>query len=300
MSRSKNAIALLITVMFVIVITVAIGLGLKQVNVAGQEVKNENFMYQSSIIIEDVMKILKNSPDLKRVADGNSSSDFFTFISQASYIPFASSGIDIILQVSSARGKFNPKQLENNETRVDIVREYFTNNRINSEYMNLLLDNVSRVKADNSYNSAIFNENPYLFRDYIASSKHLKVINDFYTKEYNDNSLKNIDFEKLFYFSDSNETKIDLNYATPEVWEMIAGVSKERASELHAGGGFYETIDDIGLSDTELERVQKFNVSTQEKFIFVNVEIMKEKSKAKISFEYDIKNNKGSNFVYEI
>jgi hypothetical protein len=298
MPRSKNAIALLITVMFVIVITVAIGLGLKQVNVASQEVKNENFMYQSSIIIEDVLKILKSSPDLKRVVDGNSSSDFFTFLSQASYIPFSSSGIDIILQVSSARGKFNPKQLDIPSS--DIMREYFANNRINSEYMNLLLDSVSGIKVDNSYNSAIFNEHPYLFRDYIASTKHLKVINDFYAKEYNDNALKNIDFEKLFYFSDSNDTKIDLNYATPEVWEMMAGVNKERASELNAAGGFYETMEDVGLDDTERQRVENFKVSFYEPYLLVNVEIIQDKSKAKISFEYDIRNNKGSNFVYEI
>ncbi|MDQ7066928.1 MAG: hypothetical protein Q9M40_02380 [Sulfurimonas sp.] len=58
MKRSKHAIALLITVMFIIVITVAIGVGLKQVNSASFQMKNEKFMYQSRLLIEDILKIL--------------------------------------------------------------------------------------------------------------------------------------------------------------------------------------------------------------------------------------------------
>lgn len=301
MYTKKNAIALLITVMFVIVITVAIGFGLKQVNEATQEIQNEKFLYQSSIIVEDVLKILKNSPDLKTVADGNNTSDLFTFLSQTSLIPFETSGIEIVLQIKSARGGINPKDL--NTTTTDIFREYLASKRINSEYINLLQDNMSGIKVDNSYNSRIFEENPYLYRDTIASPTHLKVINDFYSKEYNDNALADVDFEKLFSFSDTNDTngtKIDLNYASAELWEMMTGVSEERAKELSIGAGMYESDEDLGLSDSELERLKKFKVSFYEPYIFVDVEIRQNKSRAKISFEYNIKKNKGSNFVYEI
>ena len=88
MRQSKNAIALLVTVMFVIVITVAIGFGLKQVNIATQVIKKENFMYQSTLIVEDVLKILKTSPDINRLRDSNSSAELNIFLSQAAFIPF--------------------------------------------------------------------------------------------------------------------------------------------------------------------------------------------------------------------
>ena len=297
MQRSKNAIALLITVMFVIVITVAIGISLKQINLATQEVKDETFMYQSSIIIEDVLKILHDSPELKAVTDSNSSLDLYTFLAEAAYIPFNSSGIEIVLEVKSARGKFNPKQL--NAVRADRLREYLSYKSINSEYVNLLLDSVSGVKIDNSYNSALFDTHPSLFRDFIASKEHLEVINDFYTKEYNDNALKNVDFDTLFYYGDTNTT-IDVNYASAELWELMTGVNKERAETLFAGGGSYENDEALGLSETELSRLKEFNYTFHEPYLFVNIAILRDNSRAKITFEYDVKKNKGSNFVYDI
>lgn len=304
MQRSKSAIALLITVMFVIVITVAIGFGLKQVNDASSVVKSENFLYQSSMIVEDILHILKTSPDVQRVIENNSSSDFYAFLAQAAFIPFEVNGLDIVMKLSSARGEFNPNALIESgkiqKERVAILKRYFNMHMVNSDYVDILLDNMSKVKVDNSYNSRIFDANPSLFRDYIASSKHLQKINDFYAQEYNDNSLKNINFKNLFYFSSDANSTIDLNYATPEVWEMMLGCDKERAEELSAGGGGYENEADLDLQPEELLNLQKFQVGYFEPIVQVEINIMQNSSDAKVRFEYNIREKKGSNFVYEI
>ena len=298
MRESKNAIALLITVMFVIVITVAIGFGLKQVNSAAKIIKDENFMYQSSVILEDVLNILKNSSDIAHAADSNSSDELFMLLSSASFIPFESSGLEIALKLRSARAKFNPAQLDANTSQAFV--EYLNNNMINNQYLDILLDNVSGIKEDNSYNSAIFEENPYLFRDYIASAKHLKKINDFYSQEYNDNSLEKINFKNLFYFTQNKNISIDLNYATTEVWELLLSTSKDRAEFLSTNAGAYTDDDSLNLNTTELERLHRFKTSFFEPFILVEIEIRQNDSISNIQFEYDIKNKKGSNFVYEI
>ena len=302
MRRSKEGIALLVTVMFVIVITVAIGFGLRQVNKASEIVQKENFMYQTTLLVEDVLTILKTSPDIKSVVDSNSSDNLYIFLSQAAFIPFEVSGLEIVLKVSSARSKLHPSHLDANNSI--LMREYLNNYAINSQYLDILVDNLSGIKEYNSYNSRVFDEKPYLFRDYIASSAHLKEINDFYAKEYNENSLANIDFNNLFYFTnDTNSTnnyKIDLNYATPEVWEMILGVTKERAEELSIGGGAYSSDEDLLLSDDEKANLALFKTSFFEPVLEVEVEIRQNKSSSKISFEYDMKTQKGSNFVYEI
>ncbi|MBT5935862.1 hypothetical protein [Sulfurimonas sp.] len=298
MRESKNAIALLITVMFVIVITVAIGFGLKQVNSAAKIIKDENFMYQSSVIVEDVLNILKNSADIARAADSNSSDELFILLSSASFIPFESSGVEIILKLHSARAKFNPAQLDANTSQAFV--NYLTNNMINSQYLDILLDNVSGIKEDNSYNSAIFEENPYLFRDYIASAKHLQIINDFYSQEYNDNSLEKINLKNLFYFTQDKNISIDLNYATTEVWELLLGTTKERAEFLSINAGTYTDDDSLNLDTNELEKLHKFKTSFFEPFLLVEIEIRQNNSISNIQFEYDIKNKKGSNFVYEI
>jgi len=298
MKKNKNAIALLITIMFVIVITVAIGYGLKQVNIATSKVKTEKFMYQSSILIEDVLKILGDNKELKSIVDSKSSEGMFLFLSQAAFIPFESSGVEILLSVKSARSKFNLNDL--NVSSVDSLKYYVESFGINSSYVDLLLDNKNGIKVDNSYNSSIFDENPYLFRDYVSSIKHLDKINDFYKKEYNDNNLKKINFNNLFYFTKESGTYIDLNYATLEVWQMMLSTDKQRAQDLKNAEGTYKTLADLNLNSDEQIKLSKFKTSFFEPFLFVSIEIMQNKSRSKISFEYDIKNKKGSNFVYEI
>ncbi len=298
MQHSRSGIALLITVMFVIVITVAIGYGLKQVNSAATAVKQENFIYQSNIIVEDLLRILQTSPEIQAAVDTNSSEALFLLISQAAFIPFESHGLEMVLKIKSARAKFNPAQIDANNT--EQIKLFMNNYNINNQYVDILRDNINGIKEDNSYNSRIFDEHPYLFRDYIASSEHLKIINDFYTKEYNDNSLSKIDFDNLFYYSSDRNMSIDLNYATPEVWEMLAGVQKERAEVLTANGGFYTKYEDLGLNDDELENLKHFKTSFYEPILDVEVEIRQNGLLSNIHFEYNIKTKKGSNFAFKL
>jgi len=294
---SKRGIALLVTLMFVIVITVAIGFGLKQVNSASSIVQKENFMYQSSLIIEDVINILQTSQDVKKIA---TSDDLYLFLSQTSFIPFEISGMSIVLKISSARGKFNPTNLRNDNNISNRMGEYLNSYGVNPQYLEILADNFGGIKEDNSYNSRIFDENPSLFRDYIASPAHLKIINDFYAKEFNDNSLSKIDFNNLFYFGNDSNVTIDVNYATPEVWELMLGCSKERAETLSLGGGAYSNEADLGLSDDEKLNFRLFKKDYFVPILLVKIEITKGTSISKISFEYNISTKKGSNFVYEI
>ena len=298
MRQARSAIALLITIMFVIVITVAIGFGLKQVNKASSVVKDEHFIYQSRIVVQDILKILKTSPNIKKIADTNSTAGLFLFLSQASFIPFENSGLEIVIKLSSARGKLNPNTLKNNQPRQDAMKQYFNNYNINSNYVDILLDNMGGIKVDNSYNSTIFDENPSLFRDYIASSKHLEKINDFYSKEYNDNSLSKIDFNNLFYYSPEENTSIDLNYATKEVWEMLLRCTQERAEFLSDAGGTYTSLDSLNLDEEEKINLALFKTSFFEPILFVKLEIRKENSSAKVSFEYNMRTKKASNFTF--
>ena len=284
--------------MFVIVITVAIGYGLSQVNKASATVKEENFMYQSNILVEDILHILKTSPEIKAAVDTNSSEALFLLISQAAFIPFTSHGVEITLKIKSARAKFNPAQIDVNNT--DQVKLFMNSYNINGEYVDILADNIGKIKEDNSYNSRIFDEHPYLFRDYIASSEHLKIINDFYAKEYNDNSLSKVDFDNLFYYSSDRNMSIDLNYATPEVWELLTGAQKERAELLNTGGGSYTKVEDIGLNDDELANLKHFKTSFYEPILDVEVEIRQNGMISNIHFEYNIKTQKGSNFAFKL
>jgi len=296
----KRGIALLITLLFIMLITISIGIGLKQVNQASAHVEGEKFLYQSSVILDDVMNILKNSQELQ---DINSSSELNVFLSESSLIPFEASGIKVMIEMSSARSRFNINSLvegskKEKEEKIASLKQYVSNYMVITTYVDILLDAMSGIKEDMSYNSAIFNKKAYLFRDYITSYKHLSELNNYYTDYYHEDSLKNIDFEKLFYYSDDKDYEIDLSYATPEVWEMMLGCDKQRAIDLSSA--IYESEADIDLSEEESEILKKFKTSIFEAYIDVRLSIIQDKQSANIRFEYDIKNKKGSNFVYEI
>lgn len=300
---NKTGIALLITLLFIMAISVSIGVGLKYVNDASAEVENENFLFQSRVVTDDIINLLRESKELEALAKDDSIEGLFIFLSQSGFIPFEIADLKVSIEIGSARAKFNPNRLSDGNNsievnKVDALKEYISRYQVNHTYVDILLDTMN--PKNTSYYSSIFDENPYLFREYITSYAHLEEINNFYTQTHYDNSLKNIDFEKLFYPSPDRDTKIDLNYATPDVWEMILGVDKERAEQLTLGSGSYTDLESLALNEEEIKSLSRFDVSYFEPSLDIRLHISKDDKTADIRFEYDIKNKQGLNFSYAI
>lgn len=301
----RRAIALLVTLIFIIAITVSLGIGLKQVRKASSEVESENFMYQTRVILDDVTSILKSSKELDAVVSDSSGNALFIFLSQAAFIPFESSGVKISLELKSARAKINPvafkKHSDSTPNELAIQLEKYLNRYgINALYVAAMQDLMGGVKQDLVYNSEIFNDKTALFRNYITSREHLGEVDDFYTKTYHDNSVKNVDFDTLFYFGSEEDSAVDLNYAGADVWELMLGCTKERAEAIALERGAWSRVEDIGLQEDEAALLGKFKTSYFEPFIYVVVSIMQNGNSAKISFEYDLITKEGTNFSYEL
>ena len=291
-------------------ITVSIGVGLSYTKRAQNSLKDENFVLQSNIILNDVLTLLKDSQDLKLVAQDTTGQALNIFLSQSSFIPFESSGIQILLEIKSARAKFNPNTLISkdkktlDDNKVNALRYFLSKRMVNDSYVDILLDGLGGIKEDLSYNSDIFNDNDNLYRDSLASLKHLEEFNKFYKDTFYENTLELVKFDKLLYFSDdanvSESYSIDLNYATAEVWELMLGVDQQRAEEIVLGAGYYSKDNLPFLSDKEKKSLESFKTSYYETFLEVTVEIIQDKFSANIAFEYDIAKQKGYNFSYEI
>jgi hypothetical protein len=109
-----------------------------------------------------------------------------------------------------------------------------------------------------------------------------------------------VDFKNLFNFNKNKKTKIDLNFATRQTWELILGCSKERAQELVQNEGGYTNMEDLNLNDMEKNSLRNFAISFFEPVLNVNIDIIQNKLNARISFEYNLRTQKAENFVYEI
>ena len=300
---NKNAIALLITMFFIMAITLTIAASLKHINSAKKNLSSEKFLLQTGVILEDMMKILKDTPELNDIKDAQ---EFRAFLSQYSTVIPLGEDMRVRVKLSSARSKFTFNALRSNEKGGNALQNsligYFNARNINIGYVYLLQDLTNGVKADGMYNSGIFNEYPYLFRDYISSDEQIKVLNNYYKKIYHDNSVDKIDLHNLFHFGNYKTSSyiIDLNFVNRDVFNIMSGKYDEQENNTSVEDDFFVDCDQLTKKEKENFK-NKFNASCDlQKIITVKLFITQEKQNAEISFEYDILKKKGSNFVYKI
>jgi len=280
----RKGIALLITIFFVIAITLSIGLGFRYIKDAKESVSDEQFILQTSTVVEDLLTILKDSQQLKDIKDAQNLS---TFLAESSFIPLNYKDTQITIEISSARAKLNLNIFKDKE-RLDVLKSYFQSNMIVVEFADILTDSMNGIKEDLSYKSDIFNNNPTLFRNYITSYEHLDKLNQIYKNKYHDNHIKNIEIDKLFFLSKDSDTKVDLNFVTSEVWEFMLGCSALKAEALSANNGSYKTIEDLNLNDAERKMLNKFKYSFYEPYLNIKLTISQNKKHQTIEFSYDL------------
>jgi len=300
MNISKKGIALLVTLFFLMAIIISIGVGLKYVNSAKSSIKDENFLLQTNVILDDVLTFLKESPELEMIVKDETGDALDIFLAQSEFIPFELSDIKVALSIKSARRKINLNELlDSNGTngqdsmQMQHFKSFLSSYNVNPSYIDMLRDSVSKYDINYYPSTDILDAKPDTFRDYISSYKHLQEINDFYTNSYYENSLSVIDFKDLFYFGRENkQTKeycIDSYYISSWAKHMLEGVNIDEAENI---------VVDVNAS-TFKDLYCKAN--DEKRYVLdIELEIIRDEKTANISFEYDIKQTKGYNFSYEI
>ena len=301
----RRGVALLLTLVIVMLMAIVIGWSMRTLNEAKETIEKERFMIQSGMIVEDVLGILKKSPEINAVADENNSIALFTLLSSASMLPFESQGYRVLISLKSARSKLNINTFKASDTtrakqRRERLANFLIGHGLGSDLYDYILDAMGGIKEDGSYRSDLFYGDPQLYRDAIVSSRQMERILLDYAKKDGIDPFSKLDFDKIFSYDEAKEVKLDLNYATPEVWELVAGVSKERAKQLFESAGAYASEEDLGLSEEERQILSLFDYSFFEPVILVHIDIMKEARTGMIEFEYDIKKKKARRFVFEV
>jgi len=312
MRLSKRGIALLITLFFIIAITLAVGIGLKQVNEARSEIEKENFMIQSRVILDDVLKILSKMSkdyDAQNDTDGEG---FYTFLEVSSFIPFESSGIKSSIEISSARSKLNINTIADaNLSTKEVLESYFESRMIGIEYVDMLFDVIRGKRLEDDYKTNIVYEKPLLFKEsnnYISSYENLKEINEFYKLSYHENKIDKINFKNLFYFSKDANYSLDLNCMSDSVidtiWasDVVYVEDDEKKEEDEEQNSNCDVSFCASLSEEEKSNLKsKYNATCiPQRYINVVVSVVQNKQRARIMFEYNMESKKGSNFVYEL
>jgi len=292
----RPAIALLITLFFVISVTAAVGVSIMQLRLSAKQVREGKCLIQSSMILDDLLKLLKTTPLLDQVKDAESMQ---YFLQNASIIPVALENLNVKINIHSAMGRFNINTLSYFKPFQEALSGYMFQYEISDiEYFqNLLIDCMSGKK--NEYRTDIFDAMPWLYRERIVSMTHLEQIIDYYVLSRHDNNIRKIPWEQLVRFAPSNDRKIDANYITPQLWQLLLPeITEDIAVDLASNEFVYQGDEDLSLADEELARLEPFDLNYYLPRTLIEVDVKRNDQNVHVAFEYDLKLKKGGNFDY--
>ena len=209
----------------------------------------------------------------------------------------------VFIEIKSAGAKFNINNLADKKIREAFINYLARYNVGDAEYLvALLVDNMQKERQ--TYESDIFDEKMWLYRDKIASSEHLKEILDFYVKNRHDPYVYDVPWDKIVRFADkdSNGTSLDANYFTAEMWQMMIPLLDEvQVEELSDHLAVFQKFEDTGLQKEDYKIAKEvYKAGFYYPVLEVSVDIEDKNSSAKIKFDYDIKAKKGKNFEFHI
>jgi len=294
--NQRPAIALLITLFFVITVTATVGVSIIQLRLSAKQLREGKCLIQSSMILDDLLNLLKTSPLLDQVQNAET---FHNFLYHASIIPLSLENLNVKINISSSMGRFNINALSSSKPFKEALSGYMLQYNVGDiDYLqDLLTDAMSGQQTE--YKTAIFDDMPWLYREKIASMTHLEQILDYYILTRHDNSIKNIPWKQLVRFSKHGDTKIDVNYVTPQLWKLLLPeLSDGTAADLSSSLVIYKKSEDLSLSTEDITRLQKFNISYYVPRTQIEVAIKRNDQNVRTTFEYDLKLKKGGNFDY--
>jgi len=297
-ATKRKGIALMLTLFFIIAITLAVSVSLKQVRKGSASVQKGHFLVQSAAIVDDVLNLLKKSPEIANISDADSLN---VFLSSAALIPFNVDALAVKIEIASVGSKININALDN-----EVLREAFINylvrfNVSNPEYLMQLLSDCSHGIKETGYLTDIFDVNPSLYHEKIVSQAHLQEVLNYYVLTQHENSVTKLPWKNLVRFDDSNNTTLDANYLSADVWQLLVPqMDDEEALERSEGFTIVNSVEELGLSSVDATRLTKIDVGFYMPRIVVDIDILENNQSASIAFEYNLESKKGNHFEYGI
>ena len=292
----RYAIALLITLFFVISVTAAVGVSMTLLQKNAVHVQETKCLVQSSMAVQDLLTFLKTSLLLTQIKDAQS---LRSFLQRTSVLPLHLQNQSITIRMQSAMGRFNINTLSNFKPFSEALSVYMEQHEVrDAEYFeHLLLDCMSGQQSVTR--TDIFDTLPWLYKNRIDSMEHFEQILDYYVLTRHDNAIKNIPWAQLIRFGSKNDTRIDANYITSELWQLLLPlINEDKARQLASSKSVYTTKEDLYLEEQDLEQLKAFHLSYYEPRVLINVDVKQNEQNIPIGFEYDLQSKKGGYFHY--
>lgn len=287
--RSRGAYALLITIFLIISITLIVSRILDITDQTIRESGDFKRVLQLNFLTEDVVKILKKSPELN---DINDSQDYDDMLSTVSFIPLNfERDMSVYINITHANDRININEIKSwNESQKSDFLSYIRNYEVvSAEYFWEILKDATDKKSDLTQ---LKTDMSRFYGGGIGSTDDFDKLLEYYIKNSKDYSILSVPWNKLICFSGKG---ININYMSCEVWKMIfiKNGNYDVGKDMCRGEKIVDSIDDLDISDNEINRIKKYNLSAFIPVVKVSVKLSSKDKNDKISeFNYDIKTKK--------
>jgi hypothetical protein len=246
---------------------------------------------QKIIIFQDIKKALDDY-----AADIKNSDDLSKFLSTPLFFSDKKTALSMQVEISSLSNKLNVNDMMHNNKINSNKKDLFeqicdTYNVIDTDFLvSLVLDTIDDDTNERVAGSEIALENFKFTNGSIADFDQFETILESYTRYTNDSSVKIIPWKKLIYFGRQSSGFIDCDRLSND---MIFAIGLDES---------YKSCDDL-QNETGKNMKEKFDLKKYDKedVYIVSVKIrykIQGTNTQRISFEYDIKTHKVSDFDF--
>ncbi len=290
--KKRFGYALLFTIFIIFAITIILSQILFITNKSIQSSNQVRNYIQLYCLKKDIIKLIKQSSELKNIKDADS---FDAFLQNFSFIPIKfKDGSKAIVKILPSSNTININEVSGwKKYQKDRFLSYLRNYGVISPdyFLNLLID----VETPKSTLTDIKTDLPSLNSTVINKWRDFEKIEQYYIKITKDYNILNVPWKKIISFY-GNE--VDANYMSCDLWNLVYSDSSNniKIQNLCHNKQTINTLEDLSLSDDEIKDIKKFGITTDTEKVKVIIKLLSKNKKDIISsFFYNIRTKKVSN-----
>jgi len=285
----KNGYALLITLFLIISIGIILSNILSITDQSIKESRDFEKTVQLNLLTQDIINILRVSPELK---DINDSEDFDDMLTQISYITFPlSQNNEISIDISPLGKTFNINQIAKwrSTKKIDFMNYLRDKGVTSADYFCNLLKDIVDTKSNLT---DIKSDLPYLNAHSIETWRDFRAIQEYYSKNTKDYSIFNVPWRKIIGFRGDSP---NLNYISCEIWRLMFPQNPILGDKICKKKEIVKDFEELDLSKEDKKKLKLYGIKTFIPKIFVKIKLSsKDKNGTMSTFDYDLSSQKVS------
>ncbi len=293
--KKRKGVILFVTLMMMLLLMGIVSIFLNKTKESKESSSTIYSIIQTNLITKNLLGYLKTV---------EFDEDMIFYATQAPF-PLSLGSSNVILKLDSAHRYLNINSFIRASIEDNLVSDKFISFLLNYRlrdpnlFLNILKDSVDKDIQERSNGSEIVLEYPTFRNGKIYNEIHLEKIVDYYFEMSGDNKIYDIEFDKIFSYTNSS---VDINFISLGLMEILFDDANHYLlKSIDDYDDIYEEIDDLPFDEYYTKKVEKGmlgqSISTKTNTLKVKATInYKTQFRSEISFLYNIESKTISDY----